>query len=156
MATEQGSFEGNEFVTTASDATIQHVEPDLLGSFEGNYFVATSDVTFQYAQLGPLGQLAAEAHANSKAKGFWGGDQNFSQKCMLIVDEVSEMHDEYRDGKPDLYYDGDKPEGIGIEAADIILRLLDLTESRGIDMDEMVRIKKAYNATRPPMHGKPF
>jgi NTP pyrophosphatase (non-canonical NTP hydrolase) len=46
-----------------------------------------------------------------------------------------------------------KPEGVGSEFADVLIRLLDDCQLHGIDLvDEVVR-KMAYNHSRPYRHG---
>jgi NTP pyrophosphatase (non-canonical NTP hydrolase) len=46
-----------------------------------------------------------------------------------------------------------KPEGIPIELADCIIRILDYCGKKGIDIEEAIRIKHEYNKTRPYRHG---
>lgn len=46
-----------------------------------------------------------------------------------------------------------KPEGIPSELADIIIRVTEASTEYGIDLDEEVTLKMAYNATRPHKHG---
>lgn len=80
-------------------------------------------------------------------------DRNFAAKVMLIACELAEAVEEYRNGKPALYYDKDKPEGIGIELADAVVRIGDLCGMENIDLESMLEIKMAYNDTRPHRHG---
>jgi NTP pyrophosphatase (non-canonical NTP hydrolase) len=40
------------------------------------------------------------------------------------------------------------------ELADIIIRVLDTSKARGIDIGKAVEMKMAYNSGRPFMHGK--
>lgn len=47
-----------------------------------------------------------------------------------------------------------KPEGFGIELADALIRIADLAERHGIDLEAMIALKSAYNETRPYMHGR--
>jgi hypothetical protein len=47
-----------------------------------------------------------------------------------------------------------KPEGVPSELADIIIRTLDAAAAWGIDIDEAVRLKVAYNETREILHGR--
>lgn len=47
-----------------------------------------------------------------------------------------------------------KPCGIPIEAADIIIRVLDMCAAYGIDIEAAIAMKMEYNSTRPYMHGK--
>lgn len=46
-----------------------------------------------------------------------------------------------------------KPVGVPSEMADIIIRTLDACAQWGIDIDEAIRIKREYNATRGHMNG---
>lgn len=46
-----------------------------------------------------------------------------------------------------------EPEGVPIELADIILRVLDIAGGEGIDIQWALSIKAAYNAHRPHLHG---
>jgi len=46
-----------------------------------------------------------------------------------------------------------KPEGIPIELADVIIRILDWFGKENIDADMMIRLKMKYNKTRPYRHG---
>lgn len=46
-----------------------------------------------------------------------------------------------------------KPEGVGSEFADTLIRLLDTSEEHGLDMDDEVERKMIYNETRAIRHG---
>ena len=87
------------------------------------------------------------------------------------VSELAEALEEYRAGKPNIYYnvegeeilyaDGEacekherrKPEGVAVELADCMIRILDYCGHAGIDIEEAIRIKHEYNKTRPYRHG---
>ena len=84
----------------------------------------------------------------------------------LLHSEVSEMLEAFRDGGyddltlggPILNGDGQvvglpKPEGVGSEAADVLIRLLDVCRRRGIDLVTEFERKNAYNRTRGYRHG---
>lgn len=49
-----------------------------------------------------------------------------------------------------------KPEGVAVELADALIRILDTMHSLGVDIDAVVADKMAYNATRPFKHGKAY
>jgi hypothetical protein len=112
-----------------------------------------------------LNELAKECFENSKDHGFYDGTSithsdgepvNIPEKICLMHSELSEALEEYRQDPFVLkrYYNGDKPEGFGIELADCIIRILDTCGAFGIDIDACVNAKMMYNRTRPYKHGK--
>lgn len=100
-------------------------------------------------------------HAWANSRGWWeNADRNFGELLMLATTEIAEAFEEWRDGHDpaEVYYATDKyglqkPEGVAIELADVLIRLFDTAERYGIDLEEMIRIKMAYNAERPYRHG---
>ena len=85
----------------------------------------------------------------------------FSEKMLLIVSEICEALEEYRDGRDinAVYFTNDKPdkpEGIPVELADVAIRLFDFVEANGIDLEQEIIRKVRYNETRPHKHGKAF
>lgn len=110
-----------------------------------------------------LNELAAEIHENAVNHGWWDYPPReisieVPTKLMLVVTELSEAMEEFRNGSIDgirLNYDSEhgKPEGFGIELADAVIRILDLASALGIDMDLAIRMKHEYNKTRPYRHG---
>ncbi len=132
-----------------------------------------------------LSTWSKEIHLNAVNHGWWDDTRSFPEIIALVHSELSEALEEYRNGRPMLYYpcrmggvcieedarnnntcgskaitpDGgcsaqsDKPEGIAIELADAIIRILDYCGHAGIDMDAAIRIKHQYNLTRSYRHG---
>lgn len=92
--------------------------------------------------------------------GWHGENDSIPVKLVMIHSEVSEALEEYRNTSPesevsDLYYNGfsDKPEGFGVELADIVIRVLDLAEMLGMDLTDLILTKMKYNESRPYRHG---
>lgn len=119
-----------------------------------------------------LNELRDEIHQNAKDHGWWDGERSFGDIIALCHSELSEALEEYRNHKPMVYYEcncdreqgapplikpcrncNDKPEGIAIELADCIIRILDYCGHAEIDIEEAIRIKHEYNKTRPYRHG---
>lgn len=127
---------------------------------------------YKAAVADTLDELADDAHANSRAHGFWDdhdGHPHVSQiptKLMLIVTEVAEAMEVVRDAptavedehdyiRKTWYREADgKPEGFGSELADIIIRVLDLAAAYKVDIGGVLVEKMAFNSGRPHKHGK--
>lgn len=84
-----------------------------------------------------LNKLAKEIHKTACEKGWWDGDgKEFGEIIALIHSELSEALEEHRNGfgLTEIYYKKDKPEGIPIELADAIIRMLDYCGKMGLDL----------------------
>lgn len=103
--------------------------------------------------------LQRDAFNNSSDHGFWDGlaaTEAIPEKLCLIHSEISEALEEYRLGTIEDrtgYPDG-KPEGFASELADAVIRIGDLAQALGIELEDAIRKKMAYNRTRPYKHGK--
>lgn len=87
-----------------------------------------------------MAEWAKEIHENAVAHGWWEEDRTISEICALIHSELSEALEEARAARPMMYvmdeYNGEyiqnpkyfgakKPEGIAVELADAVIRMLD-------------------------------
>lgn len=105
-----------------------------------------------------LNQLRDVIHNTAVDKGWWDGDErDLGTILMLCVSELAEALEEYRDGRRvrEVYYrDGyNKPEGVPVELADTIIRILDFCGRKGIDIEAVLEEKVKYNFGRAYKHG---
>ena len=110
-----------------------------------------------------------EVHNTAKEHGWWDSyksngpqvhpaiifltvDQTLA-KLALITSEVSEAVEAVREGACHLEIVDGKPEGVGAELADVVIRVMDLCEALDIDLEECMEVKAKYNRSRPHRHG---
>lgn len=98
--------------------------------------------------------LCFEAHEISKSKGFYETPPSIPERIALMHSELSEALESYREGQP-LYFYGEKgkPEGLVAELADAVIRIADICGHLGVDLEQAIQEKMAYNRTRPYKHG---
>ncbi len=106
-----------------------------------------------------LRTLADEVYAWCERKG-WNENLVLGNMVLNCITELSEAWEEIRDGHdPKSVYsswDGEgnaKPEGFGVELADLLIRVLHICARYNIDLEALVELKMRYNEQRPYRHG---
>jgi NTP pyrophosphatase (non-canonical NTP hydrolase) len=113
-------------------------------------------------------ELCKLSHKMAVDKGFWHKcstgevyQRNISELLMLIVTELGEACEALRNNNRQCYEISTKnkeweKDTFEDEIADSFIRLADMCEALGIDIEWQIKQKMAYNKTRPKKHGKEF
>lgn len=133
---------------------------EMADSYEMDEFIVRNIIDHYHRQIlsrhsskqepEPLAVLCQEAYETSKSKGF--KHDNDSQAIALMHSELSEAlefmrHPEKKDEHlPEL-------NPIGLEMADVCIRVFDFCGARNIDLAGCVKAKMEYNKSRPFKHG---
>ena len=95
-------------------------------------------------------EWAKEIHENAVKHGWWETKRSTGEVIALIHSELSEALEEARDNRPMMYvlgsngeeictpcyFNGRKPEGIAVELADAVIRVLDMAAQVGMPLQE--------------------
>ena len=128
-----------------------------------------------------INELAKMAHENAKSKGFFDDERNIGEMLCLIHSEVSEALEADRKGnyckslaflpkKEDLggnsvrtidqhwktSFEMKVKDTFEDELADIMIRVMNLAEFKGIDLESHIKAKMRYNSLRERKHGKKY
>lgn len=99
-----------------------------------------------------IGELQSEAHRIAVEHGWWETERSAGEALMLIVTELSEAMEAWRDGSPES---GKIPgfSQVEEELADAVIRILDFAGGHDLNLEDALSAKMRYNESRPYRHG---
>lgn len=121
-----------------------------------------------------INELSKQIHENNKAKGFYEDEKNIGEMLALIHSEVSEALEADRKGRTVSHkfqrswseklsdkafkemFEANVKDSFEDELADIMIRVMDLSAFKGVDIEGHIMAKLRFNAMRPYKHGKKY
>lgn len=161
----------------------QDIYADSIAIVDNGKAYALANPDLEADKSNSVNALCKAAFQNSKEKGFYESDskRNFGEFIALVHSELSEALEHQRKGSGDVFLvganadcDGDssddefkcletlsvrhdaKPDGVLIELADAVIRIFDYCGSKNWNLESAIKLKMAYNKSRPYKHGKRF
>lgn len=100
-------------------------------------------------------EYIAESNKIAKEKGWHDSERTFGDYISLCHSELSEALEDFRKSRRynEIYFKGNKPCGIPIELADLLIRIFDMCGAFDISLEGALNLKMEYNKTRDYRHG---
>ena len=103
-----------------------------------------------------INELCKKANDASVKAGWQDEPRSFGDLIALMHSELTEAFEEFRAGHPldEVYFpatlgtNANKPEGVPVELADAVIRICQCCGQYGIDLENAIVSKMAYNETR--------
>ncbi len=100
-------------------------------------------------------RIAKKIYKNAVNHGFWKEEPNDGERMALIHAEISEALEALRDGNPSsskiIEFSS-----LEEELADAVIRIMDYSFGKDLDVAGAIIAKIEYNQSREYMHGKSF
>ena len=83
----------------------------------------------------------------------WNEDKTQGDWIALIHTEISEAFEAYRNNEEEFWYNDGKPDGMAIELADAVIRIMHWFSVHDCPLNTALIAKMRYNLSRPYKHG---